>query len=141
MKKYLSIIIGCILLLNLNIALAQNNQDNSSEGTNVFFKINEEDNTNIKITVDLPSLTFDSIQTENGEFTYIEINDELNELTVRFRGNYAFIVRVFNEGVAYRFQTFMSDSVVVNRENLSLQLGGQVFAVGAKLVDIHRVGQ
>ncbi len=52
---------------------------------------------------------------------YSEINDEFNELTIRFKSNYAFIVRVFNEGVAYRFQTFFPDSMVVIRENLSLQ--------------------
>ncbi len=52
---------------------------------------------------------------------YSAINEEFNELTLRFKSNYAFIIRVFNEGMAYRFQTFFSDSTVVNRENLSLQ--------------------
>lgn len=54
---------------------------------------------------------------------YDEINDEFNELTVRFKGNYAIIIRVFNNGVAYQFQTFFPDSLVITRENLSLQLG------------------
>ena len=54
---------------------------------------------------------------------YDVINDEFNELTVRFKDKYAFVVRVFNDGVAYRFQTFITDSVVINRENLSIKLG------------------
>jgi len=54
---------------------------------------------------------------------YEVIHDEFNELTVRFKGNYAFIVRVFNDGLAYRFQTFIPDSMSIARENLSLQLG------------------
>ena len=56
---------------------------------------------------------------------YSEINEEFNELTLRFKSNYAFIIRVFNEGMAYRFQTFFPDSMVVNRENLSLQFEEQ----------------
>ena len=56
---------------------------------------------------------------------YGEINEEFNELTIRFRSNYSFIVRVFNEGIAYRFQTFFPDSLVVNHENLTLQLEEQ----------------
>jgi len=56
---------------------------------------------------------------------YSEINEEFNELTLNFRSNYAFIIRVFNEGIAYRFQTSFPDSVVITRENLSLQFEDQ----------------
>jgi alpha-glucosidase len=56
---------------------------------------------------------------------YREIEDEFNELTLRFRSDYGFSIRVFNEGIAYRFQTFFPDSLIVNRENLSLQLDVQ----------------
>jgi alpha-glucosidase len=56
---------------------------------------------------------------------YNEIDDEFNELTIRFKGNYAFIIRVFNEGIAYRFQTFFPDSLVVNREDLLIQFEEQ----------------
>jgi alpha-glucosidase len=47
---------------------------------------------------------------------YSEINEEFNELTLIFRSNYAFIIRVFNDGIAYRFQTFFPDSMVINQE-------------------------
>ena len=40
---------------------------------------------------------------------YSEINEVFNELTISFRSNYSFIVRVYNEGIAYRFQTFFPD--------------------------------
>ena len=56
---------------------------------------------------------------------YSEINEEFNELTLSFRSNYAFIIRVFNEGIAYRFQTFFPDSMVVIRENLVMQFEEQ----------------
>ena len=56
---------------------------------------------------------------------YHEINEEFNELTIRFRGNYSLTVRMYNEGIAYRFQTFFPDSMVVNRENLLLHFEEQ----------------
>ncbi len=56
---------------------------------------------------------------------YCEINEEFNELALRFKSDYAFIIRVFNEGIAYRFQTFFPDSILVIRENLLLQFGDQ----------------
>ena len=56
---------------------------------------------------------------------YFEINDRFNELTLRFRSNYAFIIRAYNDGIAYRFQTFFPDFVVINREGLSLKSGEQ----------------
>jgi alpha-glucosidase len=56
---------------------------------------------------------------------YNEINESFNELILRFRGNYALIIRASNEGMAYRFQTFFPDSVVINSENLLLNLGQQ----------------
>ena len=34
-----------------------------------------------------------------------KIQDQYNELTLRFKGNYKVIFRAYNEGVAYRFQT------------------------------------
>ncbi len=51
-----------------------------------------------------------------------EINEVFNELTLRFRSNYALIIRAYDEGIAYRIQTFFPDSIKVNRENLSIQL-------------------
>ena len=51
------------------------------------------------------------------------INDEFNELILRFRSDYIFILRVYNEGIAYRFQTFFRDSLIVIRENFSMQIG------------------
>lgn len=56
---------------------------------------------------------------------YSEINEVFNELTISFRSNYSFIVRVYNEGIAYRLETFFPDSLVIKRENLSLQLEEQ----------------
>jgi len=52
---------------------------------------------------------------------YNEINDEFNELILRFKGDYSFSLRIYNEGIAYRFHTFFLDSLIVNRENLILR--------------------
>jgi len=51
-----------------------------------------------------------------------EIDDQYNELTIRFKRGNAFVIRAYNEGIAYRFRTAFSDSVVVNQETFSLGL-------------------
>ncbi len=51
---------------------------------------------------------------------YKVITDEYNELSINFKSNYAIIVRAYNNGIAYRFQTTFSDSVEVIKENLAL---------------------
>jgi alpha-glucosidase len=56
---------------------------------------------------------------------YREIQEDFNELTLRFRSDYALIIRAYNNGIAYRFQTFFPDSLVIQRENLSLWLEEQ----------------
>ncbi len=44
------------------------------------------------------------------------IRDEYNELAANFKGNYSLIVRVYNEGFAYRFKTNINDSLVIKNE-------------------------
>ena len=45
-----------------------------------------------------------------------EIQDQYNELTLCFKGNYKVIFRAYNEGVAYRFQTDFKKPFKVIRE-------------------------
>ena len=45
-----------------------------------------------------------------------EIQEQYNELTLRFKGNYKVIFRAYNEGVAYRFQTDFKKPFKVIRE-------------------------
>lgn len=52
---------------------------------------------------------------------YKVLNEKFNELIIDFKSDYSFVVRAYNEGVAYRFQTTFKDSIVVNRENLGLK--------------------
>ena len=54
---------------------------------------------------------------------YSQIHEEFNELAIRYRSDYALIIRAFNNGIVYRFQTFFPDSLKVIRENMSLVLG------------------
>ena len=56
---------------------------------------------------------------------YKEINEIYNELSIEFKSDYSFIIRAYNNGVAYRFQTTFSDSIIVNSENLVLLLEEQ----------------
>ncbi|MDX1285591.1 MAG: glycoside hydrolase family 97 catalytic domain-containing protein, partial [Draconibacterium sp.] len=53
---------------------------------------------------------------------YSEIRDNYNELIIDFRSNYSFTIRVYNTGVAYRFNTTLKDEVIVNDENFNLHL-------------------
>ena len=47
--------------------------------------------------------------------------NEFNELVIDFKGSYTLALRLFNEGLAYRFLTTAKDSLVVLTEQLSLQ--------------------
>jgi alpha-glucosidase len=49
------------------------------------------------------------------------IPDHFNELTLTFRDNAAIIFRVYDDGVAYRFQTFLKDSLYVKQEVASFR--------------------
>jgi alpha-glucosidase len=48
------------------------------------------------------------------------LNNAYNELEIRFRKNYAITLRLFNEGLAYRFSISGKDSLIIIRENLEL---------------------
>lgn len=52
---------------------------------------------------------------------YSTINETFNELVVTFKGNYAFVIRAYNDGIAYRFQTDIKDSILINNENFELR--------------------
>ncbi|MCX6559068.1 MAG: glycoside hydrolase family 97 protein [Candidatus Aminicenantes bacterium] len=45
-----------------------------------------------------------------------EIRDKFNELKLEFRGDYAFIVRAYDDGVAYRFATALKKPITVVSE-------------------------
>ncbi|EKU89678.1 glycoside hydrolase family 97 protein [Bacteroides oleiciplenus] len=46
------------------------------------------------------------------------ISDHYNELTLRFKGNYTLLFRVYNDGVAYRWITNFKNSFVVESEQV-----------------------
>ncbi len=54
-----------------------------------------------------------------------QIPDSFNELTIRYRGNYAVTFRAYDDGVAYRFQTFFKDSLQVDEEIASFRFEPQ----------------
>ncbi len=45
-----------------------------------------------------------------------------NELVIRFKSNHALTIRLFNEGLAYRFSSNLKDSLTILKENLSILL-------------------
>lgn len=49
-----------------------------------------------------------------------QIRELYNELSIRFKGDYRVNFRVYNEGVAWQFETFYKDKITVNREQLML---------------------
>jgi len=52
---------------------------------------------------------------------YGEIQDSFKELTLDFKGNYSFIIRAYNNGIAYRFTTTFQDDVIIKHEHFDLQ--------------------
>jgi len=54
-----------------------------------------------------------------------EIHDNYNELFLDFRSEIAFILRVYNNGVAYRFNTTFDRDLVIEKENFNLRLSDE----------------
>lgn len=50
------------------------------------------------------------------------IREYYNELTLNFKGGYSVQFRVYNEGAAYRFLTFLDGDVIINNEKLELNV-------------------
>jgi alpha-glucosidase len=56
---------------------------------------------------------------------YQEIHENYNELFLDFKSDYSFTIRVYNDGIAYRFNTTFENSIVVNRENFNIHFDEQ----------------
>lgn len=52
------------------------------------------------------------------------IPDIYNELQLQCEGNYIIKFRAYNDGVAYRFETYLNDSIQVKNETAGFNLGG-----------------
>ena len=50
-----------------------------------------------------------------------EVEDQYNELSLDFKGNYGLVLRAYDEGVAYRFTTKMKDSIYVTNEEATFR--------------------
>lgn len=53
-----------------------------------------------------------------------ELKDQYNELKIDFKENYALIIRAYNEGAAYRFQTNFKNNVIVKAEQADFNFAG-----------------
>jgi alpha-glucosidase len=53
-----------------------------------------------------------------------KIDDQFNELVIEFAGDYALVLRAYNEGVAYRFTTKIGTPVTVVSEEATFKLPG-----------------
>jgi alpha-glucosidase len=53
-----------------------------------------------------------------------QVKNEYNELNIKFKGNYSVVFRVFNEGIAYRFETRMKNQITVVNEKTDLNFAG-----------------
>ena len=52
------------------------------------------------------------------------INDHFNELVITFKGNYTIIVRMYDEGFAYRFGCAKKGKIIVKKEEVSFHFSG-----------------
>ncbi len=52
------------------------------------------------------------------------IRNEYNQLTLTFKPNYKVSFRVFDNGIAYRFETSLKEEIVVKNEEVSLNFAG-----------------
>ena len=61
----------------------------------------------------------------------VEIQDQYNELTLSFKGNYKVIFRAYNEGVAYHFETDFKKPFKVIREFVEFKFDEDYTGMGA----------
>lgn len=52
------------------------------------------------------------------------INNNYNQLNLKFKPNYSVSFRVFDNGIAYRFETGIKDEIVVKNEEVNLNFAG-----------------
>lgn len=55
----------------------------------------------------------------------INIPDHFNELSIRFAKPFTLLIRAYNDGVAYRFQTHFTDSIIVRNEDAGFNFEGK----------------
>ena len=53
---------------------------------------------------------------ESPFYTKARVSDRYNELTISFRGDYSLVLRLYDDGMAYRFVTQKKGTIVVERE-------------------------
>lgn len=53
-----------------------------------------------------------------------ELNDIYNELIVHYNENYDLVFRVYNEGVAYRFETNLAGEIIIKNEDAIFNFAG-----------------
>jgi alpha-glucosidase len=70
-----------------------------------------------------------------------KVTDRYNELTLIFDKNYAFIVRAYNDGIGYRFETELGDSITVKKENARYSFNGNYTCWWAKEKGFHSNNQ
>ena len=54
-----------------------------------------------------------------------EIKDEYNELRINFKPSYTLVIRAYNTGIAYRFETGFELDIVVSTENLEVNFNDE----------------
>jgi alpha-glucosidase len=52
------------------------------------------------------------------------ISNSYNQLSLKFKPNYAVTFRLFNNGIAYRFETSLKDQITVKNEEVGLNFSG-----------------
>lgn len=52
------------------------------------------------------------------------INNHYNQLNLKFKPNYSVSFRVFDHGIAYRFETSFKDEIIVKNEEVNLSFAG-----------------
>ncbi len=90
-------------------------------GQNIFIEL--EDGTKLgvnPIVLNTESFSVDRFIKPEIKEKYASIHELYNELKLDFRGDYSFVVRAFNNGIAYRFVTSIEDSITIRKENLNL---------------------
>lgn len=60
---------------------------------------------------------------------FAELNEDYNELTLRFAGDYSLIFRAYDEGVAYRLTTNLDSQITITNEQVQFNLIGAPKAI------------
>ena len=111
-----------IISLNSNLNLQVKFQSNVIfDAKNIFIELEDDTKLGVNsVVLNTESVSVDRNINPEIKEKYANIHELYNELKLDFSGDYSFVLRAYNDGIAYRFLTRIKNTITIVKENLDL---------------------